>query len=114
MTREVEMPYRDSTITLKKYVMCIYTSGPNRSQSQQEAEELQRRHLAHQDSLSDKGLLLVAGPFDGHPEKRGILIFDVGTIEEAEPHVKADPMVQAGRLAFELIPWWTMKGSVIR
>ena len=114
MQREFEMPYRDSTITMKKYVMCIYTKGESRSQTEEEAMELQKAHLAHQDALADEGLLIIAGPFDGDNDKRGILIFDVGTVEDAEPHVQRDPMVKAGRLNYELLPWWTMKGAVLR
>ena len=113
MQREFNMPYRDSTITMKKYVMCIYTKGASRDQSEEDAMELQKAHLAHQDELADKGLLIVAGPFDGDHDKRGILIFDVGTVEEAEPYVKEDPMVKAGRLNYELLPWWTMKGATL-
>jgi len=111
MQREFDMPYRDSTITLKKYVMCIYSKGENRSQSDEEAMELQRSHLAHQDALAEKGILLVAGPFDGDSDKRGILIFDLGSVEEVEPYVQNDPMVKAGRLTYELLPWWTKKGA---
>ena len=112
--REFEMPYGDSTITMKRYVMCIYTAGDNRSQNEEQAMEIQKAHLAHQDVLADKGLLLVAGPFGGDGDKRGILIFDVGTVAEAEPLVKDDPAVKAGRLNYELLEWWTMKGSVIK
>ena len=114
MQREFEMPYRDSTITMKKYVMCIYSKGASRNQSEEEAAELQKAHLAHQDSLAEEGLLLIAGPFEGDHDKRGILIFDMGSVEEVEPHVKNDPMVQAGRLTYELLPWWTMKGAELR
>ena len=114
MQREFEMPYRASTITMKKYVMCIYTKGESREQSEEEAMKLQKAHLAHQDELADRGLLIIAGPFDGDYDKRGILIFDVGTVEEAEPLVNDDPMVKAGRLNYELIPWWTMKGATLR
>ena len=64
--------------------------------------------------MSEEGLLLVAGPFATDGEKRGILILDVGSIQEAEPHIKEDPMVKEGRLNYELLEWWTMKGSVIK
>ena len=112
--REIEMPWKDSTIVMKRYVMCIYSSGPNRSQPKEEAERLQEQHLAHQDKLHEEGLLLVAGPFGGTSDKRGILIIDVGSVAEAEPLVQEDPMVKAGRLNYELLEWWTMKGAVIK
>ena len=114
MQREFEMPYRDSTITMKKYVMCIYSKGESRDQSEEEAMEVQKAHLAHQDELAEQGLLIIAGPFDGDHDKRGILIFDAGSVEEVERYVQDDPMVKAGRLTYELLPWWTRKGAVLR
>lgn len=112
-SREYVMASGDTTITLKRYVMCIYTTGPNRGHSQQEAERIQRAHLAYQDSLYAKGILLVAGPFGGDTEKRGIVIYDLGHPTLARPYVDADPAVVAGRLDYELLEWWTKKGSVI-
>jgi uncharacterized protein len=109
--REFDMPWKDTTITMKKYVMCIYLAGPHRGQTEEEATKLQEAHLAHQDAMHEKGVLAIAGPFDGGGEKRGILIFDLGSVEEARPYVDEDPMVKAGRLTYELLEWWTMKGA---
>lgn len=112
--REYVMASGDSTITLKRYVMCIYTTGPNRSQPEEEAMQIQRAHLAYQDSLFKEGILLVAGPFGGANKKRGIVIYDLDHPSEALPYVQNDPAVKAGRLEFELLEWWTQKGVVIR
>lgn len=111
--REYVMASGDTTITLKRYVMCIYTTGSNRDQPQEEAERIQREHLAYQDSLHTAGVILVAGPFGGAGTKRGIVIYDLGNASEAAPYVQRDPAVKAGRLEYELIEWWTKKGSVI-
>lgn len=112
--REMVMTFEGGkTDTLKRYVMCIYTRGTGKV-AEEDLERLQKEHLAHQGRLADEGVLIVAGPFGGNGEKRGILIFDVGSVEEAEPYVKADPMVKVGRLAYELLPWWTAKGTVIK
>lgn len=112
--REYVMASGDSTITLKRYVMCIYLTGKNRSQSDEEAMKIQREHLAYQDSLHKQGILLVAGPFGGGGTKRGIVIYDLDHPSEALPYVQNDPAVKAGRLEFELLEWWTQKGVVIK
>ncbi len=42
---------------------------------------------------------------------RGIFIFKTKTIDEAKALVEKDPMIMAGRLNYEIHPWWTMKGA---
>jgi hypothetical protein len=37
---------------------------------------------------------------------RGIYIFDVRTLEEAQALTATDPAIQAGRLEMELHPWY--------
>ena len=39
-------------------------------------------------------------------EVRGIYVFDVRTVEEAEALTASDPSIQAGRLVMELHPWY--------
>mgnify|MGYP001067930589 CR=1 FL=1 len=59
------------------------------------------------------GKLLVAGPFSDDGALRGMYVFNVATKEEAEALVKSDPAVQAGRLRFELHPWFAAKNIVV-
>jgi uncharacterized protein len=70
-------------------------------------------HLAHPDSLAAAGKLIVAGPFQDGGEHRGLLIFDVETVEEALERERKDPAVRAGRLKMEAFYWWGAKGTVI-
>ena len=49
---------------------------------------------------------MLAGPFLDTGDLRGIYIFDVKTIEEAEALTKTDPAIQAGSLIMELKPWY--------
>ena len=67
-----------------RYVVAFLKAGPSRDRSEEDALALQRTHLDNIRRLADAGKLLVAGPFldDGTP--RGIYIFDVATVEEAE------------------------------
>lgn len=110
--REFQYQEGDTTYTMKEYVLCIYTRGVNRAQSTEEAAGLQKEHLAHIANLKSKGLIL-AGPFGDDGEKRGVLLFDLPSASEAEEFVDQDPMVTAGRLAFECNTLWLAKGTLL-
>jgi uncharacterized protein YciI len=71
--------------------------------------ELQEAHLANIERMRESGKLLVAGPFGDDGELRGVYIFRVDTLEQALELTDTDPAVKAGRLAFEIHPWWVKK-----
>lgn len=112
--REFTMTEGDTTYTMKQYVFCLYLSGPKRDQPEDEANEIQKQHLAHINTMAEKHNLLMAGPFGDDTEKRGILVFDLETSAEAERIMALDPAVQAGRLDYECHPWWAAKGSSLK
>ena len=91
---------------MKTYVMALLKRGPNRSQDSLEAARLQRAHLDNITRMAAAGQLVLAGPFLDTGEVRGIYIFDVRTIEEAEALTNTDPAIQAGSLLMELRPWY--------
>ena len=91
---------------MHQYVMAFLKLGPNRERSEQEAAELQAAHLANISALAEQGKLVLAGPFMDSGEIRGIYIFDVDSVEEAEELTNSDPAVQAGSLVMELKPWY--------
>ncbi|MCO6489172.1 MAG: hypothetical protein J5I98_12185 [Phaeodactylibacter sp.] len=91
---------------MKQYVMAFLKAGPTRSQDSLEAARLQRAHLDNIRRLAEEGKLVLAGPFMDNGEVRGIYVFDVRTIEEAEALTATDPSIQAGRLVMELRPWY--------
>jgi uncharacterized protein YciI len=74
--------------------------------------ELQEAHLANNARLAAAGKLILVGPFTDDGFWRGVFVFDVDSLEEAQALVATDPSVQAGRLAFELHPWLIEKGSI--
>lgn len=88
------------------YVMAFLKSGPNRDQDSAEVIRLQRAHMDNIQRLAKQRKLVVAGPFLDDTDVRGIYIFDVKTVEEAEELTKTDPAIQAGRLVMELHPWY--------
>ena len=91
---------------MKQYVMAFLKKGPKQDQSPEEVQRLQRAHMEHIGKLAEQRTLIVSGPFMDDTELRGVYIFDVETVAEAESLTKNDPSIQAGRLAFEFHPWY--------
>lgn len=93
---------------MKSYVLCILKTGPKDAEVQGDArKEIFAGHFANIGRLADEGKLAVAGPF-GKNEKsyRGLYIFNVPTVDEAEKLVVLDPAVKAGVFVYELTPWY--------
>src|SRR5690606_35704329 len=103
----------DSTYTMKRYVFMLLKSGDNRSQDSTEVMKIQEMHLGHLNYLSKTGKLIVAGPFENGGDNRGLLIFDVESVEEALELEGEDPAVKNGRLKMEAFYWWGAKGTIL-
>jgi uncharacterized protein len=113
--REFTYTEGDTTYTMKQYVMCFLNRGPKANDYDSiQLAEIQNKHIAHIKTLANDGKILIAGPFSGDTDKRGVLIFDVETVEEAEKLASMDPAVIAGRLSAECLVWWAAKGSVLK
>lgn len=104
----------DTSYTMKKYFIIFLKSGDKRSQSEEEAAEIQKQHLAHIDWMAEEGFLDLAGPFGDNGDIRGILVMRVPTEERANELASMDPAVKAGRLKMEIHPWWAAEGSCLK
>jgi uncharacterized protein YciI len=63
--------------------------------------------MANIGRMADMGQLIVAGPFDKNDRGyRGVFIFNVATVEEAQKLVETDPTIKAGILVADIVPWW--------
>lgn len=93
---------------MKQYVLCILKTGPKDGEVQGDArKEVFAGHFANIGRLADEGKLVVAGPFGKNDRSyRGLYIFNVATVEEAEKLVVLDPAVKAGVFVYELTPWY--------
>lgn len=113
--REFEMKEGDTTYVMKKYFMALYMApeDPYRPDSL-EALELQEGHMGFMNEQAEKGLLHIAGPFEGDPEYIGAVILDVETLEEATALMGEDPKVKKKMLAVKVLPWWAAKGSELK
>jgi uncharacterized protein YciI len=91
---------------MKKYVMAFLRKGPNRGLDSIQASELQKAHLENIVRLAEEEKLVLAGPFIGPGDIRGIYIFNVESIEEARMLIETDPAIKAGSLEMELKEWY--------
>lgn len=93
------------------YYMGFLVRGPKwTAEATEESGRIQASHLAHMGKLHEAGKLVVAGPFTDGGQVRGIVVYKVGSIEEARALTEADPAVRAGRLAVEMHPWMVQRG----
>ena len=91
---------------MKSYVMAFLKKGPNRDLDSNKAYELQRAHLDNIGKMAEAGKLVLAGPFFGNDDLRGIYIFNVESIEEAQALTATAPAIKAGSLVMELKQWY--------
>ena len=79
----------------------------------EEAAELQDRHLAFRADLRDRGYLVGGGPLVDQDDERlrGISIMKCDP-ETARLLSNEDPAVRAGRLAVEVMTWMVPAGNV--
>jgi uncharacterized protein len=112
--REFSYTEGDTTYTMKRFVFMLLKSGEIRSKDSTEAAKFQELHLAHLSKLGKSGKLIVAGPFEDGGDRRGLLIFDAETIDDALKLEGEDPMVKSGRLKMDAFYWWGAKGTVIK
>ena len=102
------------TWAMRTYVIWLIYRGSNRITDEKAADDLQRAHLASNRRLADEGKLILAGPFLDKTDLRGVWLFDVATVEEAQALCDSDPAIQAGTLRVELHPWYSAKGIGIQ
>lgn len=92
---------------MKKYVMAFLLRGDRVGEySAEQRQEIQGKHMANIGKMAEMGKLIVAGPFFGNDDLRGIYIFDVQTLEEAKALTETDPAIQAGVLKMDLKEWY--------
>jgi uncharacterized protein YciI len=98
---------------LVTYYLGLLYKGDAREQGPEEQQKIQTAHLKHLESMFKKGILLIAGPMADDGDLRGIVVLKVGSMEEAQALIDADPAVKAGRLRVELHPWMSQSLDVL-
>jgi len=100
---------------MKMYVLCILKTGPKDAEIKgEERKKIFEGHFANITRLADEGKLAVAGPFDDNDKSwRGLYIFNVATIAEAEKLVLLDPAVKAEVFVADLTPWYATAALMV-
>jgi len=93
---------------MRSYVMVILNTGPNdaRITDKEKRAELFKGHFSNMSRLAEEGKLVLAGPFVEGKPKRGLLIFNVKAIEDAEALIKTDPAVEAGIFVYDMTKFY--------
>ena len=103
----------NSPLKMSTVYLAFLKRGPNRKDGDDqtpEIQELQKAHLANINRLAGMKKLVAAGPFGDDSDLRGIFVFRVASLPEAEELCATDPMVKVGRLVVELHPWQVPEG----
>lgn len=87
---------------MKHYVLCVLKTGPAKIDDAEKMRSIFQGHFLNMGRLAKEGKLAIAGPFEDARPWRGLFIFNVASIEEAERLVKTDPGVKAGVFDYEL------------
>ena len=95
---------------MKQYFFVMLMKGPNRGQDSVTVSKLQEGHMANINRMAKEGKLVMAGPFGDNGNWRGLFIFDMKTMEDVKKEVDQDPAIQAGRMIYEIHPWWSQRG----
>ena len=106
---------RNSPLQMKTHYLVFLKKGPNRKEGDDktpEVQELQKAHIANINRLAEMKKLVVAGPFGDDGDLRGIFVFRVASLAEAQELCDTDPMVKIGRLVVELHPWQVPEGVI--
>lgn len=73
--------------------------------SKEQAEEIQKGHLAHMERMGAAGRLLAAGPLATSGGARGLLVYRCESVAQAEEWTSHDPAVVNKRLRVEMYRW---------
>jgi uncharacterized protein YciI len=95
---------------MKTYVIAFLKKGPNKKIDSLERQEVFSAHMQNIDRMAENGDLVLAGPFMGEEDLKGIYVFNVSTLEEAEKLTNTDPAIQTGYLEMELKLWYGSAG----
>jgi len=96
------------------YTLVLLRRPPDAPElSDEELNRLQAEHLAYRAQLARDGKIVANGPFDAQSDirLRGLSIFATD-LAEAKRLSDVDPLVVAGRLAYDVVEWWIKAGTL--
>lgn len=113
--RQRQEPAETTANKMKQYWFVMLTKGANRDAVTDTAEinRLQEGHMDNIRKMAADKKLVMAGPFGDDGNWRGIFIFDVADKDEVIELLRNDPAIAAGRLDYEIHPWWSESGTTL-
>ncbi|MES2951243.1 MAG: YciI family protein [Pseudomonadota bacterium] len=98
---------------MRKYVLVVLKTGPNKVPAGSERDEMFKGHFANMGRLASEKKLAIAGPLDGVDGWRGLFIFAVEEIEEARALVATDPVIIKGEMVAEFHKYYGSAGLML-
>ncbi len=95
----------------KQYTVFLYKAGPHRDQPAAEADQIQMEHLRYLFQLRAEGKLVINGGVMDETELKGVGVFNTTDIEEVKRLLEDDPAIKAGRVIYEIHPWFSIPGD---
>jgi uncharacterized protein YciI len=102
-------------LDMKTVFFGFLKKGPNRKAGDDktpEVQALQKAHLDNINRLAATKKLVMAGPFGDDGDLRGVFVFRVDSLKEAQDLAATDPMIKTDRLRIELLPWQVPTGVI--
>jgi len=92
---------------MKNYVFVLLKTGTNKASDKEFIDACFAGHMANITRLVNEKKIIIAGPIAKNSNNyRGLFVFDVKTLDEAELLLKSDPAVESGLLDAELFSWY--------
>ncbi|MEO8161234.1 MAG: YciI family protein [Arenimonas sp.] len=89
------------------YVLVILKTGPTRVDDAEKRKAMFAGHFANMDRLSKAGKLVLAGPFEQDAGGwRGLFVFAVESVAEAQALTATDPVIVNGEMVAEFHRWY--------
>ena len=98
---------------MRSYVFVVLKTGPADITDPDRRREIFSGHFANMRRLAEDGMLVLAGPFVDAGERRGMYIFNVTEISDAEALVESDPAVAAGIFVPEFTRFYGSAGLML-
>jgi|SRR5579864_8858873 len=105
------------TVHLEAYELVLLRRPADATQYDDDTlKRIQREHIAYHASLRSTGDMVTNGPVVDQPDAslRGLAFYRTGSLERARELAEADPAVQAGRLAVDVMHWWSAAGTMTK
>lgn len=86
---------------MRSYVLVVLKTGPNKMPEGPARKKMFEGHFANIQRLAAEKKLVLAGPFDGVDDWRGMFIFATPDVEQARTFVATDPVIVHGEMVAE-------------